>query len=160
MLSNVTFLLPFLIPDNWINLKESEHQLNAEELTYQIVELNQFASAYALYKNIVDEYDALDVLNDNYHTLYQLYLTLAAENQQTGTVNMDDVKTALEVPAGLGRGHFREGGHRHRHRYSSSSDGIWHRHPADFLEAGSHAQFGCRKPGLGSRVEGRFGDCT
>lgn len=96
VLSNVTFLLPFLIPDNWINLKESEHQLNAEELTYQIVELNQFASAYALYETIVDEYDALDVLNDNYHTLYQLYLTLAAENQQTGTVNMDDVKTALE----------------------------------------------------------------
>lgn len=54
-LTSVSFLLPFLLPSNWFNLDVSEAQLTADGISFYLVELNQFASAYSLYATVLGD---------------------------------------------------------------------------------------------------------
>ncbi|XGC81957.1 TolC family protein [Bdellovibrio bacteriovorus] len=55
MLNSVSMLLPFLMPSNWMDLKESSHLLNAQGTSYYLAQLNGYASAYAIYQTIVGD---------------------------------------------------------------------------------------------------------
>lgn len=96
LLSSVSFLLPFLVPNNWINLEASKEVLNAQMASYRVLELNQYASAYALYEAVMNDLDAEQALKENYEILYKLYLTLELNYQQNGSVTLKDVLQAKE----------------------------------------------------------------
>jgi outer membrane protein TolC len=49
LLSSVQFLLPFMLPSNWFNMGEESNQFEAEKISFQIVELNTYASALSVY---------------------------------------------------------------------------------------------------------------
>ncbi|MFM6928623.1 MAG: TolC family protein [Bdellovibrio sp.] len=65
-LSTVNMLLPFLLPSNWLDLKENQSLLNAQGDAYYIAQLNAYSSAYALYSTIQGDLDLRDILQDQY----------------------------------------------------------------------------------------------
>lgn len=71
-LASAVFLLPFLLPSNWINLRESQHLLNAEVKSYYILQLNEYASAYSLYMTVVGDFALRDVLYSQYKNLLDI----------------------------------------------------------------------------------------
>jgi multidrug efflux system outer membrane protein len=65
-LSSVSFLLPFLVPSNWFALAASNHELTADENAYFIMELDTYASVYAMYEVVASDMELRAVLNQQY----------------------------------------------------------------------------------------------
>jgi len=57
-LSEIQYLLPFLVPTNWFNYSASKHQLDADKISYYIVELNVYSSALGVYFNTLADSQA------------------------------------------------------------------------------------------------------
>jgi multidrug efflux system outer membrane protein len=53
ILSTVTFLLPFLLPSNWINIRTDKELFESEKLSYRILQLNSYSAALATYYTIL-----------------------------------------------------------------------------------------------------------
>lgn len=68
-LASAMFLVPFLLPSNWINVRESQQLLNAEVKSYYILQLNEYASAFSLYMTIVGDFALRDILYEQYKNL-------------------------------------------------------------------------------------------
>lgn len=66
LLAEVQYLLPFLLPSNWFNLRSSEHQLAASGYAFYVLELNEFASAYSAYQTVVRDMGLRDILQEQY----------------------------------------------------------------------------------------------
>jgi len=79
-LDSVSILLPFLLPSTWFAEKESSHMLDAEKDGYYILELNEFATIYAMYETIINDMDLEQVLQQQYNDLNSVALIL--QNQQ------------------------------------------------------------------------------
>jgi len=71
-LSSAIFLVPFLLPSKWINVRESQRLLNAEVKSYYILQLNEYASAMAVYLTIVGDLALRDVLYTQYKNLLEI----------------------------------------------------------------------------------------
>ena len=65
--ATVNMLLPFLLPSNWLDLKENQSLLNAQGDAYYIAQLNAYSSAYALYSSIQGGLDLRDILQEQYN---------------------------------------------------------------------------------------------
>ncbi len=55
ILSSVSFLLPFLFPSNWFNLKQEKNLLEAEKISFRVLELNTYGSALSLYYTVMSD---------------------------------------------------------------------------------------------------------
>lgn len=77
--SSISFLLPFLLPSNWFALSASEHQLAATGFAYNLVELNEYASAWAVYVTILNDYSLLRVYERQYDNLKQIVEVVTAK---------------------------------------------------------------------------------
>nr|BFD67582.1 hypothetical protein HAGR004_26040 [Bdellovibrio sp. HAGR004] len=82
-LTSVSFLLPFLMPSNWLDLKESAHLLRAQGNSYYIAQLNGYSSAYSIYMTILGDMELRDALQVQYE-------------------NMKGIEEQLRLPAELG----------------------------------------------------------
>jgi outer membrane protein, multidrug efflux system len=71
-LASAVFLLPFLLPGSWINVRESQQLLNAEVKSYYILQLNEYAAAFSLYMTIVGDFALRDVLYSQYKNLLDI----------------------------------------------------------------------------------------
>lgn len=71
-LSTVNMVLPFLLPSNWLDLKENQYLLNAQGEAYYIAQLNAYSSAYSLYSTILGDLNLRDVLSDQYSNYKQI----------------------------------------------------------------------------------------
>lgn len=65
-LTTVSMLLPFLMPSNWFDLKESQYLLNAQATSYYIAQLNTYSSAYSVYLTVVGDMELREVLYKQY----------------------------------------------------------------------------------------------
>lgn len=65
-LASVTMLLPFLLPSKWLDLRESQHLLNAQGESYYISQLNTYSSAYGLYATIQGDIELRAILQYQY----------------------------------------------------------------------------------------------
>ena len=81
VLSSVSMLMPFLLPSNWFDLKASDNLLKAEEESYLILELNEYASAYSIYETIIMDMALRDVLQQQYTNLAGVATLLQQQNQ-------------------------------------------------------------------------------
>jgi multidrug efflux system outer membrane protein len=93
-LSAVSFLVPFLIPSNWFALKASEHELTADEAAYYIMELNTYASAYAMYETVVSDLQERDILVQAMNDYQTLESFLEQEASSGVPVTPVDLETA------------------------------------------------------------------
>ena len=94
LLSQVSFLLPFLYPSNWFNLRQSKDLLNATTISYGVVQLNQYASSYALYETAVNDYALREVIQKQYDALIKIYNVLYQESILNGNVSQKDLLQA------------------------------------------------------------------
>ncbi len=54
-LTSIDFLMPFLVPSRWFDYAKSKHLLDAEKVSFLLMELNQYASAASLYFSYVND---------------------------------------------------------------------------------------------------------
>lgn len=93
-ISSVSFLLPFLIPENWANLRQSQHLLESQKISYKLVQLNQFASAYTVYATIQGDIALRSLLVKEYEGLKQVRDWLENRKRFIGTVPQEDLDNA------------------------------------------------------------------
>ena len=72
MLNTVQMLLPFLLPANWLDLRENQYLLQAQAQAYYLAQLNGYASAYSLYATIVGDIKLRGALQ----TQYEIYKSI------------------------------------------------------------------------------------
>lgn len=89
----VSFLLPFLFPSNWYNLDASENQLVAYGYAFHLVELNEYASGYALYSSIIADQALKSIYQRQYVNLVQIR-DLVAQQVQVGIATQTDLEQA------------------------------------------------------------------
>jgi multidrug efflux system outer membrane protein len=83
-LDSVSILLPFLLPSTWFAEKESSHMLDAEKSAYYILELNEFATIYAMYETIINDMDLEQVLEKQYNNLENVAKMLEDRQRDIG----------------------------------------------------------------------------
>lgn len=89
MLTAVSFLVPFLMPSKWMDLKESSHLLKAQGTSYYLAQLNGYASAYSVYVTTVGDIQLREALFSQYENYKAIedQLRLPAES---GMIRMED----------------------------------------------------------------------
>ncbi|AHZ86609.1 hypothetical protein Bb109J_c1276 [Bdellovibrio bacteriovorus] len=68
-LNSVSFLLPFLMPSNWMDLKENTYLLKAQGMSHYIAQLNGYSSAYSIYMTILGDIELRGILSLQYENL-------------------------------------------------------------------------------------------
>jgi outer membrane protein TolC len=89
MLNTVQVLLPFLLPSNWLNLRENQFLLDAQGQSYYLARLNGYASAYSLYATITGDIKLRTALQ----TQYDLYKEIEDELKdpaEAGIIRRED----------------------------------------------------------------------
>lgn len=89
MLNSVQVLLPFLLPSNWLNLRENQYLLNAQGSAYYLAQLNGYASAYSLYATIVGDIKLRTALQTQYEIYQQIEEQLRIPAEQ-GIIRRED----------------------------------------------------------------------
>jgi outer membrane protein, multidrug efflux system len=90
----VSFLVPFLLPSNWFALSATENQLAATGYAFNLVELNEYASAYAIYNTILGDYELRDTYQRQYDNLKQIVDVVAAK-VEVGQATQADLSAAM-----------------------------------------------------------------
>lgn len=93
-ISSVAFLLPFLIPENWANLRQSEALLESQKISYRLVQLNQYASAYSVYATVQGDLALREILVREYEGLLEVRDWLEQRKRFIGTVPQEDIDNA------------------------------------------------------------------
>ncbi len=92
-LKTISFLVPFLLPSNWLNLREKQGQLKAEGLGYYAVKLNNLASVDSVYYTVVGDLEAQAVLNRQAKVLEDIYQLVSAK-YKLGLATQADIAQA------------------------------------------------------------------
>lgn len=89
MLTSVSFLMPFLMPSKWMDLKESTHLLKAQGISYYLAQINGYASAYSLYMTVLGDMELRNALYRQYENFKAIedQLRLPAE---VGIIRKED----------------------------------------------------------------------
>ena len=95
LLSSVTLLLPFLLPTNWFSLGKNEALLDAEKLTFYLLELNTYASVYSAYSGYLSDVALRDVAQKQYDNYKKIRVAIETENFVTGKAREEDLVNAL-----------------------------------------------------------------
>lgn len=95
LLSSVSFLLPFLMPSNWLALKENKLLLKSEKISHYILQLNEYASAYSIYQTMVSDVAIREVQQKQYDNLMRIYEVLEQGSSTNGNVSQKDLAQAL-----------------------------------------------------------------
>lgn len=91
--SAISFLFPFLLPSNWANLRQSKMLLEAEKISYHVMGLNQYASAYSVYATVVNDLALRAILVQQYEDLVKIRAWLEKQ-KDLGIVPQQDVDAA------------------------------------------------------------------
>jgi outer membrane protein, multidrug efflux system len=95
ILSQIQFLLPFLIPSNWFALDAATDDFNAEEIAYKVLELNVYGSALSMYFTIESDYQTQAVYVQEAKDLMDIYTIKKTQNDLLGTVPPEQLSQAL-----------------------------------------------------------------
>ena len=93
-LSNVAFLLPFLLPSKWFDVRKSVHLLEAEGDSFYILQLNQFASIYSLYATVVGDLSIYNVVKQQVANHQKIQDLLEEKDKFLGSVIATDLAKA------------------------------------------------------------------
>jgi len=88
--ATVSVLLPFLLPSNWFNLKESKELLKSQTLSFDLVLLNQYATAYSLYATVIEDEGLLGILKSQTAT-YAKIQAIIEERYEVGLATYQEL---------------------------------------------------------------------
>ncbi|MBL7689461.1 MAG: TolC family protein [Bdellovibrionaceae bacterium] len=91
--SAVEVLFPFLVPGNWIKLKESKYLYKAQLKATQTIQLNTLASALSVYSSILADRNLLSVYQDEITDLGKVAETVQ-DLYQSGLASKSDLDRA------------------------------------------------------------------
>ncbi|MBI2519173.1 MAG: TolC family protein [Bdellovibrio sp.] len=92
-LAAVEMLLSFLMPAKWFNVGVSKNLFEAEKISYYLLQLNQYASAFALYQTIRGDIALRDVLYNHYQDL-SLITSVLARQYSLGMISLENLAHA------------------------------------------------------------------
>ena len=94
LLSSVSFLFPFLIPSNWIALKQQSELLESDKKSYKALQLNVLSSSLSLYFTLLNDQKVYKVFADQRDSLGILYSNLQKQSDVLGNVTSEDLGMA------------------------------------------------------------------
>jgi outer membrane protein TolC len=94
LLSSITFLFPFLIPSNWIVLKQQKELFEADKASYKAVQLNVLSNSLSLYYTFVNDQKVHDVFANQSNTLGIIYTNLKKQSDMLGNISAEDLGMA------------------------------------------------------------------
>ena len=94
LLSSITFLFPFLIPSNWIVLKQQKELFESDKASYKALELNVLSNSLSLYFNFVNDQKIYKVFADQRDALGVLYSNLQKQSDVLGNVTAEELGMA------------------------------------------------------------------
>jgi outer membrane protein TolC len=93
-LSSISVLLPFLVPANWANLHQSEDLLESEKLSFRILELNNYATAYTLYETMLSDQAVRETLVQQYNADTYIHDWIVQQHALNGKTTQGDIDNA------------------------------------------------------------------
>ena len=76
LLASVTILFPFLVPSNWIVLKQEKELFESDKASYKALQLNILSNSLALYYTFVNDQKIHNILAEQSNTLGTIYTNL------------------------------------------------------------------------------------
>ncbi len=95
LLSSVTILFPFLVPSNWLVLKQEKELFEADKASYKAIQLNVLSNALSLYYTLINDQKVHQVYLDQSAVLERVYKTLKKQSDILGNVTTEDLNMAL-----------------------------------------------------------------
>lgn len=94
LLSSVNFLFPFLVPSNWLALKQQKELFESDKAAYKSLELNVLSNSLTLYYTYVNDQKVAAVLSEQSEALGVLYKNLKKQSDILGNVTAEDLGLA------------------------------------------------------------------
>jgi multidrug efflux system outer membrane protein len=94
LLAQVTFLFPFLVPSNWMALKQSNELFEADKESYKVIQLNVLSSALSLYYTYVNDQKVQNTFNDQVKILGKIYSNLKRQSEILGNISAEELAMA------------------------------------------------------------------
>ena len=91
--TSVSALLPFLMPSNWFDMFQEEQLLEADKKSYQILQLDTFASAYTLYETVLNDQRLQQLFQDDLEDWRRIE-RITAIDRSRGEASDNDVLTS------------------------------------------------------------------
>lgn len=94
LISAVTFLFPFLVPSNWLVLKQQKDLFEADKAAYKVLQLNILTSSLSMYFTYVNDQKVQKVINDQSDVLGEIYKTMQMRSDMFGNVSAENLNMA------------------------------------------------------------------
>lgn len=91
LLSSVTFLFPFLVPSNWLVLKQDKDLFESDKASYKALQLNILSNSLSLYYTFVNDQKIQKVFAEQNEILGKIYLNLKKQSDIIGNVTIEDL---------------------------------------------------------------------
>lgn len=95
LLGSITILFPFLVPSNWLVLKQEKELFEADKASYKAIQLNILSNALSLYYTYINDQKVQQIYKDQSAVLERLYTTLKRQSDVLGNVTTEDLNMAL-----------------------------------------------------------------
>ncbi len=94
LVSSVTFLFPFLVPSNWMVLKQQSELLESDKAAYDALQLNILSNSLSLYFTYLNDQKTQVIFSNLSETLGILYSRLKKQSDVLGNVSIEDLGMA------------------------------------------------------------------
>lgn len=94
LLAQVTFLFPFLVPSNWMALKQSKELFEADKESYKVLQLNILSSALSLYYTYVNDQKVQNAFKEQVQILGKIYSNLKRQSEVLGNISAEELAMA------------------------------------------------------------------
>ncbi|MDD4974377.1 MAG: TolC family protein [Bacteriovorax sp.] len=91
LLSSVTFLFPFLVPSNWLVLKQDKDLFESDKASFKALQLNILSNSLSLYYTFVNDQKIQNVFAEQSEILGNIYLNLKKQSDVIGNVTIEDL---------------------------------------------------------------------
>ena len=94
LVSSVTFLFPFLVPSNWMVLRQQSELLESDKAAYDALQLNILSNSLSLYFTYLNDQKTQLFFSNLSETLGILYNRLKKQSEILGNVSIEDLGMA------------------------------------------------------------------
>ncbi len=94
LLSSVSFLFPFLVPSNWMVLKQQKELFEADKSAYKAVQLNILSNSLSQYYTYLNDQKVQKIFIDQSEVLGRIYTSLKRKSDVLGNVTVEELSLA------------------------------------------------------------------
>jgi multidrug efflux system outer membrane protein len=91
LLSSVSILFPFLVPSNWLVLKQEKYLFESDKASYKALQLNILSNSLSLYYTFINDQKIQKVFSEQSVILGSIYSNLKKQSDIIGNVTIEDL---------------------------------------------------------------------